>query len=64
MSRFRLSTLPATVFAEKGDPRLIIDSEHFRAIVQDGILKAKTSVDVMTADFKALLVPVGASRRA
>lgn len=64
MSRFRLSTLAAPVFAEKTDPRLIVDSEHFRAIVLDGILKAKTSVDIMTADFKALLVPVAGSRRA
>ncbi len=64
MSRFRLSTLAAPVFAEKTDPRLIVDSEHFRAIVLDGILKAKTSIDIMTADFKALLVPVVGSRRA
>ena len=64
MSRFRLSTLPATVFPQQADPRLIVDSEHFRAIVQDGMLKAKTSIDIMTADFKALLVPVAGSRRA
>jgi phosphatidylserine/phosphatidylglycerophosphate/cardiolipin synthase-like enzyme len=64
MSRFRLSTPPAPVFAEKSDPRLIVDSEHFKAIIQEGILKAKTSIDIMTADFKALLVPVAGSRRA
>src|SRR5262249_17306710 len=43
---------------------LITGSEHFRRIVLDGICKAKVSVDIMTADFKAMLVPDGGTRRA
>jgi phosphatidylserine/phosphatidylglycerophosphate/cardiolipin synthase-like enzyme len=43
---------------------LIVDAQHFRRIVMDGILCARTSVDLMTADFKAMLVPDGRTRRA
>jgi phosphatidylserine/phosphatidylglycerophosphate/cardiolipin synthase-like enzyme len=44
---------------------LVVDSDHFHRIVREGILKTETSLDIMTADFKAMLVPeVGASRRA
>src|ERR1700712_1410855 len=47
-----------------GQAKLIIDGEHFRTIVLQGICGAKTSVDIMTADFKAMLVPDGFTRRA
>src|SRR6266478_5155508 len=48
-----------------GSGELVIDSQHLYRIVNDGILKAKTSVDIATADFKAMLVPqAGSSRRA
>ena len=48
-----------------GSVELVIDSQHFHRIVREGILKAETSLDIMTADFKAMLVPeVGGSRRA
>jgi len=50
--------------APAGHAKLIIDGEHFRTIVLDGICGAKTSVDIMTADFKAMLVPDGFTRRA
>lgn len=50
--------------APAGAGELVIDAQHFRRIVLDGILKAKTSVDIMTADFKAMLVPEALSRRA
>jgi phosphatidylserine/phosphatidylglycerophosphate/cardiolipin synthase-like enzyme len=43
---------------------LVVDAQHFRRIVLDGILRARTSVDLMTADFKAMLVPDGRTRRA
>jgi phosphatidylserine/phosphatidylglycerophosphate/cardiolipin synthase-like enzyme len=38
---------------------------HFHRIVREGILGARTSLDIMTADFKAMLVPdpAGGSRR-
>jgi phosphatidylserine/phosphatidylglycerophosphate/cardiolipin synthase-like enzyme len=44
--------------------RLIRDEEHFAVVVRDGLLQARTSIDVMTADFKAMLVPQPGSRRA
>ena len=47
-----------------GDCRLVIDRQHFRKIVLEGILAARTSLDIMTADFKAMLVPEVGQRRA
>jgi phosphatidylserine/phosphatidylglycerophosphate/cardiolipin synthase-like enzyme len=43
--------------------RLIVDEEHHQQVVRDGMLKAQVSLDITTADFKAMLVP-GAGRRA
>ena len=42
---------------------LILNEQHFARVVRDGILKTKTSIDIMTADFKAMLVPTGISSR-
>jgi phosphatidylserine/phosphatidylglycerophosphate/cardiolipin synthase-like enzyme len=47
-----------------GAVELVADAEHFTRIVRQGILTAKTSLDIMTADFKAMLVPEGLSGRA
>lgn len=43
----------------------MVDAEHLRRVVVGGMLKATVSLDIMTADFKAMLVPTpgGASRR-
>jgi phosphatidylserine/phosphatidylglycerophosphate/cardiolipin synthase-like enzyme len=43
---------------------LVIGPQHFRRIVLNGICKTRVSVDIMTADFKAMLVPNGVTRRA
>jgi len=43
---------------------LVINSDHFHRIVREGICKAQVCIDIMTADFKAMLVPDGSSRRA
>jgi phosphatidylserine/phosphatidylglycerophosphate/cardiolipin synthase-like enzyme len=43
--------------AARGDVELVIDQQHYHRIVRDGILRATISLDVMTADFKAMLVP-------
>ncbi len=40
-----------------GEARLVVDGEHFRKIVVEGICAARVSVDIATADFKAMLVP-------
>ena len=47
-----------------GQVELVADAQHFHRIVREGILKAKVSLDIMTADFKAMLVPEAASGRA
>ena len=41
----------------RGEAELVVDAQHYHRIVRDGILPAKVSLDVMTADFKAMLVP-------
>jgi len=48
-----------------GAAELVVDAEHHRRVVVDGILKATVSLDIATADFKAMLVPqAGSTRRA
>ena len=52
----------------RGEAALVVDGAHFQRIVRDGILRAAVSIDIMTADFKAMLVPgglgtLGTSRR-
>lgn len=40
-----------------GHVQLVLDEGHFQRVVLDGMLRAKVSLDVATADFKAMLVP-------
>ena len=47
-----------------GAAELVIDAQHFHRIVREGILKAVTSLDIATADFKAMLIPEPGTRRA
>jgi phosphatidylserine/phosphatidylglycerophosphate/cardiolipin synthase-like enzyme len=47
-----------------GAVELVIGPEHFGKIVREGMLGAKVSLDLMTADFKAMLVPQPGKRRA
>ena len=42
---------------------LVVDGEHFGQVVVNGILRAKMSVDIATADFKAMVVPIGGQKR-
>lgn len=46
-----------------GPATLVIDEQHFARVVRDGILKARISLDIMTADFKAMLIPSGIGSR-
>lgn len=48
----------------RGEVELVIDAQHFQRIVRDGILAARVSVDIMTADFKAMLVPTSHTQSA
>ena len=43
--------------APRGQVELVADEQHFQRVVIGGILKARTSLDVATADFKAMLIP-------
>jgi len=54
----RLRAVPA------GHVELVADAQHFHRIVREGILAARVSLDIMTADFKAMLVPEPCSSRA
>lgn len=53
-----------TVAAPAGQAELVADGEHFTRIVQQGIQTAKLSLDIATADFKAMLIPMPGRRRA
>jgi phosphatidylserine/phosphatidylglycerophosphate/cardiolipin synthase-like enzyme len=48
----------------RGEVELVVDEAHFRRVVLEGILCAKVSIDIATADFKAMLVPEEGRRRA
>lgn len=50
--------------APTGQATLVADGGHLATVVRDGILTAKISIDIMTADFKAMLIPMPPSRRA
>ena len=52
----QLATIPA------GSCELVMNEEHFNRVVRYGMGRAKVSLDIMTADFKAMLVPVGGGR--
>src|SRR5580704_14800446 len=55
--RRSLPVVPPLPVPPSGVAELVVDSQHFHRIVRDGILKAQTSLDISTADFKAMLVP-------
>jgi len=48
----------------RGQVELVVDADHFRSVVIEGICAARVSLDIATADFKAMLVPQGLSRSA
>jgi len=43
--------------APSGQAELVMDGQHLRRVIYDGLLSAKVSVDIATADLKAVLVP-------
>ena len=48
----------------RGEVELIADHQHLRRVVQEGMLRAGVSLEVATADFKAMLVPPGTQAHA
>jgi len=48
----------------RGAVELVLDEEHLVRVVEEGILAARSSLAIMTADFKMTLVPSGSRRGA
>lgn len=40
-----------------GNAQLVANADHYRRVVEGGILRAKISLDISTADFKAMILP-------
>jgi phosphatidylserine/phosphatidylglycerophosphate/cardiolipin synthase-like enzyme len=55
---------PRRRFTPADGVELVRDADHFTRVVVEGILTARTSLDITTADFKAMLIPTGRRRRA
>ena len=62
--RFMDLALPVRQSIPPGQAELVVDGQHFYRVVRDGILKSKVSLDIATADFKAMLVPEAGLGRA
>jgi len=41
----------------QGNAWLVANADHYRRVVQEGILQARISLDISTADFKAMILP-------
>src|SRR5438874_1854287 len=50
--------------ARASEVELVADEGHFQRVVIEGMLSAKVSLDIATANFKAMLVPRQGRRRA
>ncbi len=61
-TEYELEVLQGSVGSPRGECELVTNGEHFQQIVKQGIMKAGVSVDILTADFKAMLVPKGLKR--
>lgn len=46
-----------------GQVHLVMDEEHQQRVVQKGLLRAQVSLDITTADFKAMMVPSTTGQR-
>ena len=64
--RLKILSKPVTTARSRasGTVDLVVDGDHFHRVVREGLALAKTSLDIATADFKAMLVPQLGSRRA
>jgi phosphatidylserine/phosphatidylglycerophosphate/cardiolipin synthase-like enzyme len=52
-----------TARTASGAVQLVIDVQHHQTVVLEGMLAAKVSLDIATADFKAMLVARGTGRK-
>ena len=63
-TEYELEVLQGSFAAPRGECELVVNGEHFQRIVKQGLMRASISLDIMTADFKAMLVPKGRGRTA
>ena len=56
-TRRRILQLPESLPRPRGEVELVVDRDHFTRIIEDGLCRAAVSLDIMTADFKAMLIP-------
>lgn len=63
LTDYELEVLQGPMAPRRGECELVINAEHFPRIVRQGIQKANVSLDILTADFKAMLVPRGGKGR-
>jgi len=64
LTEFELHVLGGAMAPPRGECELVVNGEHFQKIVKAGIMRASVSLDILTADFKAMLVPKGRGRGA
>lgn len=57
LRRLSLPAAPPT-----GACELVVGRRHFTRVILEGLCAAGTSIDIMTADFKAMLIPTGGGR--
>jgi phosphatidylserine/phosphatidylglycerophosphate/cardiolipin synthase-like enzyme len=55
--------LPTQARTPSGTVELVVDAQHHHRVVVEGMLGATVSLDIATADFKAMLVPAGRGSR-
>jgi phosphatidylserine/phosphatidylglycerophosphate/cardiolipin synthase-like enzyme len=60
LTEYELETLAAQ---PAGHCELIVNEAHFPRVVRDGIAKSAISLDILTADFKSMLVPLTSAGR-
>ncbi len=48
----------------RGQAELVADADHLQRVVSDGLLTARSSLEIATADLKAMLTPAPQRRRA
>ena len=63
MSSYDLTLMPGAG-PPRGEVELVFDHEHADRVVRGALLKARGSLEISTADFKAMLVPAARSSRA
>ena len=57
-------TLTPQLGPPAGRCELVFDREHLTTVVRDAMLRATSSLEISTADFKAMLVPASSQDRA